>query len=60
MNQEVPNTEIPIAFYCKDCREIIKAEKIGSKYVYKCPNCNGENVAFGSVKSINNFYHLKG
>lgn len=58
-NSENTNTEIPIVFYCKDCREVIKAEKIGTKYNYKCTTCNGENVAFGTPKSISNFYHTK-
>lgn len=59
-NQEqTPAAEIPIVFYCKDCRKIIKGEKVGAKYVYKCPDCKSENVAFGTPKSINNFYHLK-
>lgn len=61
MSQEtVLSTEIPIVFYCKDCREIIKGEKIGNTYTYKCPTCKGDNVAFGTKKSVNNFYHLKG
>ena len=64
MNQEVTNevttNEIPIVFYCKDCRAITKGEKIGVKYVYKCATCKGENIAFGTPKSISNFYHLKG
>lgn len=60
MNEEVQTQEIPIVFYCKDCKEIIKGEKIGAKYLYKCPKCKGENVAFGTPKSIGNFYHLKG
>jgi Zn finger protein HypA/HybF involved in hydrogenase expression len=59
-NSETPTSEIPISFYCKNCREIVKGEKIGSKYVYKCPSCKGENVAFGSTKSIANFFHVKG
>lgn len=58
-NEQTPAAEIPIVFYCKDCRKIIKGEKVGAKYVYKCPDCKSENVAFGTPKSINSFYHLK-
>jgi len=52
-------TEIPIVFYCKDCKQIVKVEKIGNTYLYKCHECKGENVVFGTKKSIQNFYHLK-
>ncbi len=57
--EPTPTSEIPIVFYCKDCRKTIKGEKVGAKYVYKCPDCKSENVAFGTPKSITNFYHLK-
>lgn len=48
---------VRIVFYCKDCRKIVDGVKIGKKYVYKCPVCNGKNVAFGTDKSIKSFYH---
>lgn len=51
--------EIPIVFYCKDCRALVESEKIGNKYMYKCLTCGGENVAFGTPKSIANYYHVK-
>jgi len=49
----------PIVFYCKDCEEIVSAEKIGKKYVYKCKRCGTKNVAFGTEKSIKSFFRVK-
>ena len=47
-----------IIFYCKDCEEIVDTEKVGGKYVYKCKKCGTKNVAFGTVKSIKNFFKI--
>lgn len=52
-------TQVKIVFFCKDCEKIIQGVKIGKKYVYKCPLCGTKNVAFGTEKSIKNFYHVK-
>ena len=52
------SSEVHIVFFCKDCEKIIEGIKIGRKYVYKCPDCGTKNVAFGTEKSINSFYHL--
>jgi len=49
----------PIIFYCKDCEEVVQTEKVGKKYVYRCKICGTKNVAFGTPKSIYNFFHLK-
>jgi len=58
MADEVKYTD-PIIFYCKDCEEVVKTEKVGRKYVYTCKICGTKNVAFGTQKSITNFFHLK-
>ncbi|MDX9970301.1 MAG: hypothetical protein RBS56_00130 [Candidatus Gracilibacteria bacterium] len=55
---EVQEKEPVIVFYCKDCQEIVKTHKVGSKYVYKCAKCGTKNVAFGTKKSISNFFKL--
>ncbi len=51
-------TKPVIIFYCKDCQEVVKTHKVGSKYVYKCAKCGTKNVAFGTQKSISNFFKL--
>jgi hypothetical protein len=47
-----------IVYYCKDCEKIVDAERVGRKYVFKCPICKTKNVAFGTEKSIKSFYHV--
>ena len=49
-----------IVFYCKTCEKIIEnPKKMVRKYVYICPHCKTKNVAFGTEKSIMNFYHIE-
>ncbi|MBD3330161.1 hypothetical protein GF354_01365 [Candidatus Peregrinibacteria bacterium] len=48
-----------IVFYCKDCEEIVDADKCGKRYVYKCKKCRTKNVAFGTKKSISNYFRIQ-
>jgi hypothetical protein len=49
-----------IVFYCKTCEKVIaNPKKLARKYVYICPECKTKNVAFGTEKSIKNFYHIE-
>ena len=48
-----------IVFYCKDCEEVVDTERCGKKYVYRCKKCGTKNVAFGTEKSIYNFFHIE-
>lgn len=48
-----------VVAYCKDCEKIVEAVAIGRKFVYRCTICQTKNVAFGTEKSIKNFYHIK-
>ena len=48
-----------IIYYCKDCDKIVDAQRIGRKYVFRCPICRTKNVAFGTEKSIKNFFHIE-
>ena len=47
-----------VVFYCKDCEKIVTVSPVGRKFVYRCNICKTKNVAFGSPKSIKNFYRL--
>ena len=47
-----------IIFYCKTCKLIVPAERIGKKYEYKCPTCKGTEVAFGTEMSIKSVYKI--
>jgi len=51
-------TKSPIVFYCKDCNKIVDASKFGKRYVYTCKICGTKNVAFGTEKSIKNFFRI--
>lgn len=48
-----------VVCYCKDCGKIVETTPVGRKFAYRCKVCNTKNVAFGSEKSIKNFYHIK-
>jgi Zn finger protein HypA/HybF involved in hydrogenase expression len=48
-----------IKFFCKDCNKIVEAKRVGRKYVFRCPICKTKNVAFGTEKSIKNFFHIE-
>lgn len=50
---------IDLVFYCKDCRKIVETTPVGRKFVYTCNICKTKNVAFGTLKSIKNFYRVK-
>lgn len=51
-------TKSPIVFYCKDCEKLVDASKFGKRYVYTCKICGTKNVAFGTEKSIKNFFRI--
>ena len=48
-----------ILYFCKDCDKIVDAQKVGRKFVFRCPICKTKNVAFGTEKSIKNFFHVE-
>lgn len=48
-----------IVCYCKDCEKIVIAAPVGRKFAYRCTVCQTKNVAFGTEKSIKNFYRIK-
>lgn len=48
-----------IVFYCKDCEEIVNVDRAGRKYAYRCKKCRTKNVAFGTEKSIANYFHAE-
>ncbi len=60
MAEEKKNSVSNILFFCRDCQKVVaEPKKVGSKYVYKCSVCDGKNVAFGTKKSICDYFHLK-
>jgi len=57
--QDLSDEDFKIVFYCKDCEKIVDTEKVGGRYVYKCKKCGTKNVAFGTKRSIYNFFRLE-
>ena len=57
----VDETGIPakIVYFCKDCQKLITPKRIGKKLRFKCDECKGENVAFGTEKSIQSYFDVK-
>jgi len=50
-----------IVFFCKDTGTIIpreEIERIGNKFVYKNKVSGSKNIAFGTRRSVENFYKL--
>lgn len=50
-----------IVFFCKDTGRIIprdEIERVGKKYVYKNKSTGSKNIAFGTRRSVENFYKL--
>jgi|APFre7841882793_1041355.scaffolds.fasta_scaffold14450_2 DNA-directed RNA polymerase subunit RPC12/RpoP len=47
-----------IAYYCKDCAKFVEGQQVSRKYVFRCPICKTKNVAFGTEKSLKNFFHI--
>ena len=60
-DESKPNGELPsIIFFCRDCQKVIfNPQKQGAKYEYKCGVCKGTDVAFGTRKSIMDYFRLK-
>jgi hypothetical protein len=48
-----------IIYYCKDCEKVVNTHQVGRKFVYKCALCGTKNVAFGTDRSIKNFFRIK-
>ncbi len=53
------DTNSSIIYFCKDCQKIVDAKKEPRRFVYICGICGTKNVAFGTEKSIRNFYHVE-
>ncbi len=56
----VKETGIPakILYYCLDCERLVKPKRVGKKFQFKCAECKGKNVAFGTITSLANYYKI--
>ncbi|MFA5842646.1 MAG: hypothetical protein WC882_03160 [Candidatus Gracilibacteria bacterium] len=48
-----------IVFYCKDCHKVAEVKRIGKRYAYTCSACGTKNVAFGTVRSISQYFGVE-
>jgi hypothetical protein len=48
-----------LIFFCKDCEKVVDVIPLGKKFVYKCAICKTKNVAFGTEKSVKNFFKVE-
>lgn len=48
-----------IKYYCKDCHAFVKPRRVGKKFRFGCSECKGDNVAFGSQQSLENYFLSK-
>lgn len=58
---EIATEPSKIIYYCKDCKRLVDgmSMKGKKKYTFQCSICKGTHVAYGSEKSIFNFFHIK-
>ncbi len=54
-------TPAKIVYFCKDCKRIVegKTRRGKKRYSFSCPLCNGHEVAYGTEKSIINYFRIK-
>ncbi|MDA9129096.1 hypothetical protein N9J72_01300 [Candidatus Gracilibacteria bacterium] len=49
-----------VAFYCKDCTEIVQTQRTSPKgYEFSCDICEGKNIAIGTEKGLKENYFRK-
>jgi len=48
-----------IVFYCKDCHKVAEVKRIGKRYAYTCSACGTKNVAFGTFRSISQYFGVE-
>jgi len=48
-----------IVYYCRECKQSVKPQRIGKKLSFKCSECDKSPIAFGTEDSIENYYKSK-
>lgn len=51
--------EQKIVFFCTECEKLVNPQKKAKKLKFYCPECKSENVAYGTEKSICDYFHLQ-
>ncbi len=47
-----------IVYFCPECKQLTVPKRLGKKFRFTCPTCKYDSVAFGTEKSIGNYYRL--
>jgi len=54
------NDRWEVAFYCKDCEEIVETERLNPNwYTFKCKKCSGTNIAVWTLAWLKENYRIK-
>lgn len=49
-----------ISYYCKDCSKLVETSRKSPKwFIFECKECNGKNVALGTLESLKTNYKIK-
>lgn len=48
-----------IVYYCRFCKKLVAAKRIGKKLSFKCEECDKNEVSFGTERSITSHYNIK-
>ena len=48
----------PVAFYCSDCKKLVKGERQGKTLKFVCGECGGKRVSYGTENSLKNYFKL--
>jgi len=48
-----------ILYYCRKCESAVAPKRVGKKLSFSCPQCAREPIAFGTEKSVQNYYSVK-
>jgi len=49
-----------VAYYCKDCKEIVEADRLEPKwFIFECKKCNWKNIVLGTLSWLKENYRIK-
>jgi len=57
--EDQPFDSTKIIYYCKDCKKATNPVRVGKKFRFKCSECKGKDVPFGTEKSVMTFYKIE-
>lgn len=52
-------SEQKVVFYCSVCKKLVEPKRSGKSLKFFCSECGSERVAYGTEKSIINYFRIK-